>query len=188
VGFVLGGFTILIIKSHTDFKLEEKLTLGDVTTSCTALLVALLVTHYLEKHNTREKKEKELLSRQLEYTEKLVQDFEKANEEGEIPAIASAVKRLRTSNQTFLTSLQDLKYPHHLIEKSKLDELLTEVKKLATDTPIHSIEKGVKKSNCDVTVKDNIIKLTMERKNLLDVRITDLKQRIFRTQIEINKY
>lgn len=188
VGFILGCYAIEALEHYCDIAFEPKLTLGDLTNAGTVLIAALLVTYYLERHNKSEENEKSILLGQLESLQRLVQDFEKSNECGNLVEIASFLKRIRRCCDTFQKSLTQLKYSKQILREANFETLITSLRKLATDTPIAELEMKIKKSNCDATVKDNIITLTTERRLQLDGKISDFNLQIFTLQILINKF
>lgn len=187
IGFVLGGFAAEIIQHFYSISFEAKLSLGDVIVAATTLLVAVLVTNYLEKHNQTERIEKDLLLRKVEAISKLVEEFEKSKENGSLIEIQSSLKRVSVSCIAFNSFLSDIKYPKDCLDESNVVSLISEIRKLATDSPIREIEAHAKRSKCNSTVKDGIITLTKDRMALLEGRIDVLKARLLRIQININR-
>jgi hypothetical protein len=191
IGFVLGGFAVELVEHYRSLTFDPKLSLGDVTNASMTLLAAVLVTvlvaNYLEKHNQAERKEKELLLRRLDLIFPLVQDFEKSNENGNLTEIAATLKRVSVSCNLFNRVVKDLNYPPHILAETDFDNLIREIRRLATDTPIKEIEVHAKRSKCCASVKDGIITLTTDRKALLDGKVDEIKSKLLKVQIVINK-
>jgi len=190
-GFVLGSYVAEIIEHWNVLTFDPKLSLGDITNAGTTLLVAVLVTvlvtYFLEKQNQADRKEKDLLLRQLDLIFPLVQEFEKSNENGNLTEIQASLKRVSVSCNLFNKVLKDLKYPLKILNETNFASLISEIRKLATDTPIKEIEDRIKRSKCNASVKDGIITLTTDRRALLEGKIDEIKSKLFKVQIIINK-
>lgn len=187
IGFLLGVFAIEISQNYFLIKFDPKLSLGDITIATTTLLIAVLVTNYLEKHNQTERIEKDLLLRKIELIFPLIQDFEKSNERGTLTEIQSSLKRINVSCNSFKKCLHDLTYPQNILVESDFDSLIREVRRLATDTPIQDIENLAKRARCNSSVKNGIISLTTDRKALLEGKIDEMKSKLLRIQVGINR-
>jgi hypothetical protein len=123
----------------------------------------------------------------MDYLLQLVEQFEQCYETGEYIKITASHKRLSTSNSSFYTLLKEFKYPQNILAITSFDGLMQEIRKLATDTPIRAIEKHVKLSKCSAAVKNGIIVLTAERERMLEVKISELKTKIFKAKLVINR-
>jgi MarR-like DNA-binding transcriptional regulator SgrR of sgrS sRNA len=190
LGIVVGGLAALLIISHCHLNFDPKISLGEmanaIATIVAAVGVTVLITYYLERHNQTTRREKDLLLDQLTFISDLVSEFEKSIEDGELIKIVSVHKRLSTANTLFWESLKDCCRTYEVSSESNFTDLIREVRRLATDTPIREIESHVKRSKCNTTVKDGIISLASERRNLLDGKLTEIKSKIFKTQLHIN--
>lgn len=70
----------------------------------------------------------------------------------------------------------------------RFEEQVRTIRKLATDTPIKQMEEyASKKARCDSVVREGIIHLAAEKRELLDSEIQQMKARILKTQISVNR-
>jgi hypothetical protein len=191
VGFIFGCFAIELVAQRHIFAFDPKISLGEIVDAGTNLLVAVLVTvlvtHYLEKQNQAEQKEKEILLRQLDLILPLVQEFEKSNESGDLTAIQSSLKRISVSCNLFNKAVKKLNYPAKILEETDFSILIADLRKLATETPIKEIEDFANHRKCTASVKNGIISLTIARKALLEGKIDELKSKLFSVQMMVNR-
>jgi hypothetical protein len=97
------------------------------------------------------------------------------------------LKRLSVSCNSFNKVLKELNYPCKIYDEANFEELIREIRKLATDTPIKDIENHANRSRCSASVKEGIIFLTADRKALLEGKIDEMKSKLFKTQLIINR-
>jgi hypothetical protein len=191
IGVLLGVVITILVENYCPLSFDPKISLGELVnafaTVFAALAVTVLVTFYLEKHNQTNRKEKDLLMRQLDFIFQLVQEFEKSNEIGELTKITASHKQLSTANSLFYKILSEFKYPKNVLIETDIGDPIHEIWKLATDTPIRDIEEHAKHSRCGASVKNGIITLAKERRDLLEVKINDIKSKIFKAQLAINR-
>jgi SPX domain protein involved in polyphosphate accumulation len=191
MGIPLGVILAIFAENYFSLTFDPMISLGELVnafaTVFAALAVTVLVTYYLERHNQTNRKEKDLLMKQLDLIAQLVQEFEYSNETGTLTKIIASHKKLSTTYSLFSKILCEFKYPEKILIESNLEELIRDVRKLATDTPIRSIEKHAKCSTCSASVKNGIIALTTERKDLLEGKINEIKSKILKTQLTVNR-
>jgi hypothetical protein len=192
IGIFLGGFLTILFGNHLPLVFDPKISLGEmvnaIATVVVALAVTVLVTYYLERHNQTNRKEKDLLLRQLDFISDLVHEFEKSNEGGELTKVTASHKQLSTANGSFCKILNEFKYPQKILIESDFGAIIRDIWKLSTDTPIRDIENHAKRSKCNASVKNGIITLAADRKDLLDGKINEIKSKIFKAQLIINRY
>jgi len=116
-----------------------------------------------------------------------VLEFETSTESGKLTLITAAHKRLSTSNSSFFKLLKEFKYPAKLLAEVNFDSLILEIWKLATDTPIRAIVQHVQRTKCTASVRDGIISLAEDRKTILEGKISDIKAKILRAKLVVNR-
>jgi len=187
IGFVLGLVCFKVLESPSQLVFDPTFNFGNVIWAVTTLLVAGVLATYLQRQTQSDRSEKELLLRHLDQVLNAVTEFEKFKEGGHLTAVNASLKTLSMKCQSIHGILVDLKCPPQVIESARFDTVIRAIRKLATETPIKQIEKHANSASCSSEVRDGIISLASEKRSLLDNKIQDMKTRILKAQLKINK-
>lgn len=187
IGFVLGLVCFKAFESPSHLVFDPTFNFGNVIWAVTTLLVAGVLAAYLQRQTQSDRSEKELLLRHLDQALNAVTEFEKFKEGGRLTAINASLKTLSMKCQSIHSILVDLKCPAQVIESARFDTVIRAIRKLATETPIRQIEKHAITASCSSEVRDGIISLASEKRSLLDNKIQDMKTRILKAQLRINR-
>ena len=166
---------------------DPELSLGHVTTATTTLLVAVLFAWYLQRQTHSNRKEKDILLRHMDLLLDGVTEFERFRDGGAVTDIAASLKRLSLKSRSINDILSFLKYPTDVRSLANCDDEIRAVRVLATETPIVQLEQHANDPACNSVVRDGIIQLAAEKRLQLELRLQELKLRVLKAQISVNK-
>jgi hypothetical protein len=187
ISFLFGALCFKMIDKFHAISFDPVFSFGNVISSLTTLVVAVLVTAHLQRQTQVDKSEKELLLRQFDMLFDTLVEFEKFRDGGVLTEINASLKKLSVKSKSIHGILVELKQPKEIITAANFSEVLKKIRKLATDTPIKQIEDHANHAECSSEVKDGIINLATEKRNLLDNKIEDMKLQIIKAQISLNR-
>jgi hypothetical protein len=186
-GTLIGFLSCAFLNYFSVLRFEPSLTVGNILQATATVFVGLLVAAYFQRHTNVDRKEKDILLRQLDLLLDAVTEFEKFKDGGVLIEITASLKKLSMKSKSVNEILAHLKYPADIISQTRFGEQIKKMRKLATETPIKQIQEHASKARCTSVVREGIIQLAEEKKLQLDGEIQGMKMRILKAQVCINK-
>ena len=186
-GFTVGFLSCAGMVYYCLLKFEATLTIGNLIQASATIIVGLLVAVHIQRNTNVERKEKEILIRQMDSLIDVVTEFETHKNGGVLTDITASLKKLSVKSKSVKDFLCYLKYPDEIITHVRLDCHIKKLRKLATETPIKEIEDHISSAQCSSVVRDGIIKIADEKRALLDAEIQKVKICILKAQIYLNR-
>jgi hypothetical protein len=188
VGFLFGIICVKSFHLFSQLHFDPKFDFGNVIWAVTTLCASVLLAAFLQRGTQSDRMEKELLLRQLNLALDIVTELERFRDGGPVTAIAATLKKLSMKCTSIVAMLKHLKYSASICKEANYEALLKQIRKLSTDTPIKQIEAHAKSSECSSVVRNGIMELAQEKRSLLDTKVSELKERLFKLQILVNRH
>lgn len=186
IGLIIGFLCSLLVERYAALHFDPTCTLGNLIQASSTILVGLIVATFIQKQSQADRKEKEIILRHLDLLIDTMTEFEKYKDGGVLTNITSALKKLSRQCKAVYDLVTGLKYPEDICNTIKFDDNVKQLRKLATETPINQIEDYANRAESS-SVRDGIIHLADEYKLQLDGLIQEVKLRVFKAQIAINR-
>jgi hypothetical protein len=144
------------------------------------LLVAYWVTTVLEKRNSDDRTEKDIIIKHFELIYSIIELTRSKIQAGSInyTLVASSSKRIYMNVSDILKvldeTLPDLKDTH----ESEIKTHLAEFKRLTTDTS---------SNNTEIRVENDIVYFTSNQQILVDAELDKIRSALFKLELQINK-
>ncbi len=185
---LVGGIGIIPVATwYGKLRFDDVYTAGNLIQASATLAAALVVAAYFQRVLQSDRKEKDLLLRHVDLISESVAEFERYKDGGAVTEIAAALKKLSVKIKSFSSLLAELNYDAAIQRDVNFDSLMRELRTLATETPYREMEELAKDSSQSSTVRDGFIRIANESRLLLDGKIQDMKMRLNRVQIKINR-
>jgi uncharacterized protein HemX len=183
--FGYGAFLCFLFISLSHF--DPTYSLGNLIQAGSTVAVAVVVAAYIQRQTQVDFKHKELLIKQLDMVSEKLVDLSDFNfEEGdELVKITSVLKQTSMRCNAVYTAVKLLQYADNIVAKLDFNSDISELRKLATETPISTLQAHL--DECPAVVRDGIIELAAERLCALQVHLTTMQNRVFEAQIAIMK-
>lgn len=185
VGMVLGyaGFLLGLCLAFNGF--ENEFTTGNILQSVTTLVAAIIVSAVIQKRAQVELRKKELLVKQMELgLSKLLDlsalDFVAGNE---LVKVTSLLKQINLVFGSVSNACKNFGFNNVDFDFSAE---IRELRKMTTDTPVQAlVELAGCDGACSAEIKDNIIKLNIERSQQIQSHIQGMQTKVFDAQVKV---
>jgi hypothetical protein len=144
------------------------------------LLVAYWVTTVLEKRNSDDRTEKDIIIRHFELIYSIIEQTRSKIQEGSInyTLVASSSKRIYMNVGDILKILGETLPAIKNTHESEINTHLAEFKRLTTDTS---------PANTEITVEDGIVHFTPNQQILDDAELDKIRSALFKLELQVNK-
>lgn len=185
--FLIGGCILgaALVKDEA-ISFDSSVNVGQLLTILTTLIVALFVTTYFQRQLQNNKVEKDIILGNLDWILTSLDSFDKLKQSTELTEITASLKQLSIRCTSISELLTEFNYPAHW--SFDFERIIAELRKLCTDTPITKLEEHAMEQCTSAEVRDGIISFTSERKNIIDNKVMQLRQQVFRGKIIINRF
>jgi len=187
-GVIVGLLAALPLKNYGLLTLSPEVTMGNVFQACATILTGLIVAAYIQRSVHADRKEKDLILRQLDLVLASLDEFERFREGGKLTDITALLKRLAVSCKAAKEIVVFLKYSRSIVDQTKFDSEIKELRKLATETPIKKIQDHAQNALMSSEVREGIIKLAEGQRAKFDAEIQKFRMKVFKGQMCINKF
>lgn len=186
-GVIVGFLIALPVIFFGTFTYKAEFTTGNITQACATILTGIFVAAYVQRIVQADRKEKDILLRHFDSILAGLEEFDETRVNGVVTEMSASLKRVKLASIAAVEILVHLKYPGDVIEQARFEQFINEINDLVTGTPVKAIEEHVSKVKMSAVVKDGISSLTSELKLLVDMKLQQLKIRVFKAQVVVNK-
>jgi hypothetical protein len=183
IGGVVGVLICSVVAAFDGLAVDGTVTMGNIIQSATTLIVALVVTSYLQTQAQSDRKERDLVLRFFDLSVDAIAELDAKVAGGNLSEIQATLKKLSSSCSAASDICTEVGLQTGDTNKAAISSLIVEVRQLATDTPIDEADSV----RCGATVKNNVISLSKERSLLLETKVHQLRMRLLKAQMAVNR-
>jgi hypothetical protein len=184
LGMLAGVLIGLSITVYPGVDLQGAITLGNVVQAGTTLFVGIAVASYLQPQTASDRKEKEIVFRHFDVAIDALSTLEGSIHNGVLVDINAQLKKVSGTCSAVSNLVTELEFSAEVTSKCNVAELLSQLRRLATHTPIDATDQP---AVADATVLDGRIRYSDSRAALITTRIQQTRMRLLRAQMAVNK-
>jgi hypothetical protein len=183
------GFWILLLLLNKNFLLSKQINFDldpiNLLTLLVTIFLAIYITGRLEKINEQERVLKDLMIDDLKDFKfdfvKEIREILKLDKIG-YNDVVGKLRTLRQSLNALITIIKKYKFLENQEVLNSLDSKVRDIRDLFTDTPSGSVT-----TDTDIKIEAGKISLGTNRRENIEVAISDIRVLIFELVVEINK-
>jgi hypothetical protein len=181
------GFLLFTVASQLGaLELEGGLTFGNILQASTTVVVGFVVSHYLQRQTASDRRQRELVLRHIDHALDTLDKLEASGRRIQLTELNAAFKKIKTDIIATRDLMKELGYDDALQKHMGTDHLVQEIRRLATETP-KVAETPAANDNTPVSISDGIVLWSEDRVAIIDTKIHQLRLRLLRCQIAINR-
>lgn len=184
-GALAGGLAVLAVMGLGALRFDATVSYGNVLQSFTTLFVAVIVASHLQQQVASDRKEKDIVLRHVDLAIESLDELQESQRAGKVPAINASLKKVSSNCSATEDLCQTLHYEASSSDWVGIRDLIMQIRRLSTASPRD--ESDTDPTRAGATVVGDVITLTEPRLALLDTRVHQLRMRLLKMEIAINK-
>jgi len=170
------------------FEISKSIDLSNILTLIVTAWLAILITTILEKRNSDNRVEKDLIITRVGSILSIAESLQLASSNGRIhlTECTSSLKRINASLSSVYKIVSQCRVVIAEDMKVRIKDCLDDLREILTNTPVIP-DSQLGAENLPIEVKNSIVYYNQERLSHIEVKFDLLKTLLFELQIHINK-